>query len=60
MSFTVTATGDSLFTAPFPKEYKDVRRELDAFLSGIDLKLTNLETNIVEYGGFANQYSGGC
>ena len=60
MSFTVTATGDSLFTAPFPKEYKDVRRELDAFLSGIDLKLTNLETNIVEYGGYANQYSGGC
>ena len=60
MSFTVTATGDSLFTAPFPKEYAKVRGELDAFLSGIDLKLTNLETNIVEYGGYANQYSGGC
>ena len=60
MSFTVTATGDSLFTAPFPKDYKRVRRELDAFLSGIDLKLTNLETNVVEYGGYANQYSGGC
>ena len=60
MSFTVTATGDSLFTAPFPKEYASVRGELDNFLAGIDLKLTNLETNIVEYGGYANQYSGGC
>ena len=59
MKITVAATGDSLFCADFPVEYKEKRRELDAFLGGCDLKLTNLETNLSDYGSFANQYSGG-
>ncbi|MBO7375546.1 MAG: CapA family protein [Clostridia bacterium] len=59
MSFSVCATGDSLFCAGFPEEYSAIRASLDAFLSGCDLKITNLETNLCGFGPFANQYSGG-
>ncbi len=59
MAITVTATGDSLFTADFPAEYGEKRKSLDAFINGCDLKITNLETNLSEFGSFPNQYSGG-
>ena len=55
----VTATGDSLFCADFPAEYEQKRASLDAFLSDADLRITNLETNLSDFGGYANQYSGG-
>ena len=59
MKITVAATGDSLFCADFPPEYAEKRRGIDAFFAGCDLKLTNLETNLSDFGSFANQYSGG-
>ena len=59
MAIKVLATGDLLFTADFPEEYRAIRKSLDAFLEDCDLKLTNLETNLSEFGSFANQYSGG-
>lgn len=59
MGFSVTATGDALFTASFPPAYADRRAALDRFLAASDLRLTNLETNLADYGHFANQYSGG-
>jgi poly-gamma-glutamate synthesis protein (capsule biosynthesis protein) len=59
MSVTVAATGDSLFVADFPPEYEKIRGSLDGFLAGCDLKLTNLETNLSDFGSFANAYSGG-
>ena len=55
----VIATGDSLFTADFPKEYQSKRKQLDEFIAGADVKITNLETNLSDFGNFANQYSGG-
>ena len=59
MAIKVTATGDSLFTADFPAEYANARKSLDAFMEDCDVKITNLETNVSDFGGFANQYSGG-
>ena len=59
MAIKVLATGDSLFTAVFPEEYRTIRKSLDAFMEDCDLKITNLETNLSDYGLFANQYSGG-
>ena len=55
----VSATGDSLFCAGFPAEYEQKRAALDAFLFDADLRITNLETNLSDFGGYANQYSGG-
>ena len=59
MSITVMATGDSLFTADFPKEYEDIRKSLNDFIGECDVKITNLETNLSDFGSFPNQYSGG-
>ena len=59
MAIKVLATGDSLFTADFPPEYAEKRASLDAFLKDCDIRITNLETNLSEFGSFANQYSGG-
>lgn len=59
MSLSVLATGDSLFTADFPKRYNKIRASLDDFIKQADLKLTNLETNVSDFGNFPNQYSGG-
>ena len=59
MAIKVLATGDSLFTADFPEEYRAIRKSLDAFMEDCDLKITNLETNLSDFGSFANQYSGG-
>ena len=59
MAIKVLATGDSLFTAGFPEEYSAIRKSLDSFMSDCDVKITNLETNLSEFGSFSNQYSGG-
>lgn len=59
MEIKVAATGDSLFTADFPEEYGAIRTSLDAYLSDCDVKITNLETNLSDFGSFPNQYSGG-
>jgi len=59
MAITVLATGDSLFTADFPKTYQEKRVELDRFIGDSDIRITNLETNLSDFGGFSNQYSGG-
>lgn len=56
----VTATGDSLFTANIPNEYFEGSfLPIQEFLSNVDVKMTNLETNVGEFGKFPNQYSGG-
>ena len=55
----VIATGDALFCASFPPEYGKLRAPLDAFLSEGDVRITNLETNLSDFGSFPNQYSGG-
>lgn len=59
MTIKVVAAGDSLFTADFPAEYETIRGPLDAYLSDSDVRITNLETNLSDFGSFANQYSGG-
>ena len=56
----ITATGDSLFTANVPKEYFDgLFLPIKEYLSNADVKMTNLETNVGEFGDFPNAYSGG-
>ena len=59
MSVKVAATGDSLFCAAFPEEYGKIRGGLDGFISACDVRITNLETNLSDFGGYACQYSGG-
>ncbi len=56
---TVTATGDSLFVAPFPSYYENQKNQLKNFINSHQLKITNLETNLSDFGHFANAYSGG-
>ncbi len=55
----VTGTGDSLFTADFPEAYDPIRTALLDFIADCDVKMTNLETNLSDFGTFPNQYSGG-
>lgn len=58
--FIMTATGDSLFTANVPEEYfSGDFKEIASFMSDCELKMTNLETNVSEFGDFPNSYSGG-
>ena len=59
MTINVIATGDSLFTADFPKEYENRRKTIDEFIKSADVRITNLETNLSAFGNFPNQYSGG-
>lgn len=59
MTIKVIATGDALFCAEFPREYAKVRASLDAFLRDAHVRITNLETNLSDFGTFANRYSGG-
>ena len=59
MTIKVLATGDSLFCADFPAGYEKSRAALDAFIGDCDVRITNLETNLSDFGSFANQYSGG-
>ncbi|MBQ3115485.1 MAG: CapA family protein [Clostridia bacterium] len=56
----LTATGDSLFTANVPNAYfEGLFLPIQEFLSDADVKMTNLETNVGEFGDFPNAYSGG-
>ena len=59
MTIKVAATGDSLFFSNIPAEYKSIGASLVAFLSDCDVKINNLETNLSDFGSYANQYSGG-
>ena len=59
MTIKVAATGDSLFTASFPAEYEAIRGPLDAFISDADVKITNLETNLSDFGSFATNIRAG-
>ena len=36
-----------------------MRKSLDDFIGECDVKITNLETNLSDFGNFPNQYSGG-
>ena len=55
----VTGTGDALFVARFPKNYDSQKKGISDFINSHDVKITNLETNLSDYGDFANAYSGG-
>lgn len=55
----VTATGDSLFTNDFPAEYDAELKEITEKIAEGEIRITNLETNISEYGEYASAYSGG-
>ncbi|MBR6558494.1 MAG: CapA family protein [Clostridia bacterium] len=56
----LSATGDSLFTADIPREYFDGDFvDVFGFMRDADVRMTNLETNIGEFGGFPGAYSGG-
>lgn len=58
--FIMMATGDSLFTADVPKEYFEKEFiEIDSFMEDCALKMTNLETNVSEFGDYPNATSGG-
>ncbi|MBR2870850.1 MAG: CapA family protein [Clostridia bacterium] len=56
---TVTGTGDALFVAQFPEYYNGQKKQITDFINKHDIKITNLETNLSDYGDFANAYSGG-
>ena len=57
---TLSATGDSLFTADIPNEYFDGDfKSVYGFIKDCDVKMTNLETNVMEFGDFPGAYSGG-
>ncbi len=56
---TITATGDSLFVAKFPTEYESQKNSVKDFINSHQIKITNLETNLSDFGRFANQFSGG-
>ena len=55
----ISATGDSLFTADFPKEYDAEIKKINSIMQDCDVKITNLETNVMEFGPFASAFSGG-
>ncbi len=57
--FTVTGTGDSLFVTDFPQEYHSAMHGVAEWIGACDLRLTNLETNLDDFGGCASAYSGG-
>ena len=55
-----TGTGDSLFTADVPQEYFDGDfKPVYDYINSCDVKMTNLETNVGEFGDFPGAYSGG-
>ena len=55
----VTGTGDSLYVAAMPREYDNDLAEVRAFLDTCDVRMTNYESNIEEFGDFAAAESGG-
>ena len=57
---SISATGDSLFTADIPREYFDGDFiPVHDYIKDCDVKMTNLETNVMEFGDFPGSYSGG-
>ena len=59
-TITVTATGDSLFVAPFPAGYRaGLLRGIADFIASCDIRITNLETNLSDFEYFPSAYSGG-
>ena len=58
-NLTMTFTGDALFVADFPNSYDNDLKEISDVIKGVDVRITNLETNISEFGDFGNAYSGG-
>ena len=55
----MTFTGDSLFVADFPESYNEDLKEISDVIKAVDVRITNLETNLSEFGDYANAYSGG-
>lgn len=58
-NLTVMGTGDALFVARFPDYYKAQKEAITEFINSHELKITNLETNLSDFGSYANAYSGG-
>lgn len=56
---TVCATGDSLFVQKMPREYDGELARIADFIGSGDVRVTNFESNIMEYGKFAAAESGG-
>ena len=55
----ITGTGDALYVAAMPREYDADMAELRTYLDTCDVRITNLESNIEEFGDFAAAESGG-
>jgi len=55
----ITGTGDALYVATMPREYDADLAELRSYLDTCDVRITNLESNIEEFGDFAAAESGG-
>ncbi len=58
-NLTMTFTGDSLFVADFPDTYDKELKEISDVIKAVDVRITNLETNLSEFGDYGNAYSGG-
>ena len=58
-NLTVCATGDSLFVAKMPREYDEDLAAVKDFLGTGDVRMTNFESNIMDYGNYAAAESGG-
>lgn len=58
-TLTVAATGDSLMVDRFPESYAADLAAIRDYLASADVRITNLETNVGPFGGFASAYSGG-
>ena len=58
-ALTVCATGDTLFVAKMPTAYDRELSEMSEFLSTGDVRMTNFESNIMDYGKYASSESGG-
>lgn len=56
---SITATGDALFVAKFPKYYDEQKKQIKDFILSHQVRLTNLETNLSDFGEYASAYSGG-
>ena len=55
----VSGTGDALYVAAMPREYDADMAELRAFMDTCDVRITNFESNIEEFGDYAAAESGG-
>ena len=49
----MTGTGDALYVARMPKEYTAELKEIADYISTCDVRMTNFESNIEEFGDFA-------